>query len=245
MSQIKTEAYIFKTVNFNETSRIIQIFSRENGIIPVIIKGAMKGNRAAENFDLFSKSSFVLYEPHSGEMYTYKESNLLDSGIDFSKNIKTYYRVSLIFKIIEKSLPKGSPVTEIYELLDRVISKIRKFKGEEFNKLYVFYFLIKLLEIEGYGLNYGYCSQCKVQFATKAYYSISNSSLLCEKCKTLANYIPLNRDILRIIELMTRGELGKLDISLFMKNENVIFKILSLSFGKNLNVNLEDFREFL
>ncbi|NIA22986.1 MAG: DNA repair protein RecO [Proteobacteria bacterium] len=245
MPQIKTEGYTFKAINYNETSQIIRLFSSDFGIISILVRGALKSNKSNENFDIFSKTSFVLYEPHSGEIYKYKESTLLQSGIDFSKNIKTFYRISLMFKILSGILPERIPAPEIYALLDKSLSKIRKYVTDDSNKLYVLYFLFNLLVIEGYELNYDSCGKCKKKFSKIAFYAPKESVLLCESCNSYVDNIKLNAESVKLIKYITKGVFGNLNKTAFIKNENVVWKVLSSSYSTNFDLDIDKFGEFV
>ncbi|RKX67679.1 DNA repair protein RecO [candidate division TA06 bacterium] len=245
MPQIKTTGYIFKAINYNETSQIIRLFSHDLGIISVLVRGALKSDKSNENFDMFSKTSFVLYEPHSGEIYKYKESTLLQSGIDFSKNIKTFYRISLMFKILSGILPERIPATEIYTLLDKTVSKIRKYVLDDSNKLYIFYFLFNLLMIEGYEPNYDHCGQCGDKFHEIAFYSPQKTVLLCKNCNSSPDNIKLNAESIKLMKHITKGVFSKFDRATFTENEKVIWKVLSSSYSANFNLNIDEFSEFI
>ncbi len=246
MPLVKTEGYILKTIGFRETSKIVTLFSRDYGVVPIMIKGIGKNNTfSPEIFDTYSKSSFVLYTPHSGEMYRHKESSLIRPGIPFAKNIITFFRVSFIFEIVLKVLPKHIPSNDIYCIVDNVLSMLFKYSNNDKNILYIYYFILNLLNILGYDIDTKQCIKCKIFLTSNAFFSFKEGGFICSNCFNGNNFINTENDIITTLDKIKNGNLKKINYNIFKSEREIIKNILISSLIYHLELNIEKYREYI
>ncbi|RKX72434.1 DNA repair protein RecO [candidate division TA06 bacterium] len=246
MSLIKTEGYVLKNIEFRETSRIITLFSRDYGVISIMIKGGRKNNTfSPEIFDTYSKSSFVLYTPHSGEMYKHKESSLITSGIPFSKNIVTFFRVSFIFEIVLKVLPKHIPSNDIYCIVDNVLFKLFNHVNNDKNILYIYYFILNLLNILGYDIDTKHCIKCKTPLNSNAFFSSKGGGFFCSNCLNDNNFINTEINVIATLDKIKNGNLKSIDYNIFESERKRIKNILISSLMYHLGLDIEKYITYI
>ncbi|MCK4544000.1 DNA repair protein RecO [candidate division WOR-3 bacterium] len=246
MSLIKTEGYVLKNIEFRETSRIITLFSRDYGVVSIMIKGIGKNNTfSPEIFDTYSKSSFVLYTPHSGEMYKHKESSLIIPGISLSKNIVTFFRVSFIFEIVLKVLPKHVPSNDIYRIVDNVLFKLFNHANNDKNILYIYYFILNLLNILGYDINTKQCIKCKTPLKSNAFFSSKDGGFFCSNCFNDNDFINTENNVITTLDKIKIGNLKSINYNTFKSERKRIKNILISSLIYHLGVDIEKYIEYI
>lgn len=119
---IKVKGLIEKETNYSESSKIVEIFTKEYGIISVLAKGCKRNNSSTNLVGLLTYGEFNIY---------YKEDKLstlksLDC-INLFKNIrKDYDLINYVFFLVNASLQvfKQDNDFDIYDILIETIIKI-------------------------------------------------------------------------------------------------------------------------
>lgn len=123
MNSFKTEAIVIKKRNFLEKDRILTLFSKDEGKIEVLVKGARRpGSKLSYISDIGSVCIFHIHKGKSLDIVTEAQTIFLPSEISgiFSKTNKIGY----IFKIINKVYQEGDPHPHTFEAIKKIIQSI-------------------------------------------------------------------------------------------------------------------------
>lgn len=151
------EGIIVSTVDYKESSKIINIFTKEDGIIGVIAKGSKKlKNNLTATTSILSYGTFYLKYRESG-VSTLTEVDIIDYFKEIRKDIyKTNY--SLFLLELCTQVYKQERNKNIYNLLICGLKKI----NEGFDAGVITNIIeLKLLENLGIKPNLNYCVNCK------------------------------------------------------------------------------------
>lgn len=155
--QKKIEGIIVSTVDYKESSKIINIFTKEDGIVGVIAKGSknLKNNLRATTSTL-SYGTFYLNSRDNG-ISTLMEVDIIDYFKEIRKDIyKTNY--SLFLLELATQVYKQERNKNIYETLIVGLKKI----NEGFDAGVITNIIeLKLLENLGIKPNLNHCVNCK------------------------------------------------------------------------------------
>ena len=146
---ISTDAIILKNTPYKETSIISRLFSKEQGKISVIFKGAKRSkNNVAGIVEPGNIISITYY--NKSNLKVSKEINLVNIYYNTRKVLEHYYYTMAIISILDKVCMEDIKQLDIYNLSVSVFDKINE---REINTNLIFiYFLIQINKLLGFKL---------------------------------------------------------------------------------------------
>ena len=232
MAEIKSiEGIIIGDTNYSESSKILNVFTKEYGIIGIMSKGC---RRLKSNLRVVSqKLSYGIFNIY------YKENGLstlisVDTKL-FFKNIltdisKIGYSTYLI-ELIEQTY-RQNPSEEIYDLLINGLLKIE----EGLNPLIITNIIeLKLLDYLGIGINLDCCNICgsKDDIIT---FSCSSGGYICKNCMTNEKIVSQKSiKVLRMLYYVDLAKISKLELS-----TNTIDEIGSFVYSQIISVFISE-----
>lgn len=210
----KVEGMVIRKVDYGESNVILTLFTRENGKIGVMARGAKKPkSRLSSVAQLFTYGHFVFQQ--SRGLGTLNQGEIIDSfrGIkeDLFKTAYCAYMVEFLDKVTEEK----SPQPFLFEHLWQSFNLVNEGADPE---VITFIFEIKMLQQAGIGPQVNHCSNCgntEGQFA----FSIREGGFLCERCQYLdPNHIPISKATARLLRLFYHFDLSRLG-NISLKNE--------------------------
>ncbi len=238
MRELKeVQGIIFKRRKYKDTDLIVKIMTKNNGIISLIVKGAMrpksKLNAATLNF---SYGTYVIYTSGHGlsSLRTYKEVKQLD-GIydDLIKNAYT----SFILDLIDHAFVEYQPIGKYYDLADFAIHKINKGVDPEIITQIV---QMQLLTAFGVQPELRHCLICKKEQG-RFDYSIKLGGVICSDhfndVQSRLYLKPKQTALLRTMGLVPIQRLGK--ISLQSETKLATRKAIDRIYGETIDLNLK------
>jgi DNA repair protein RecO (recombination protein O) len=234
----EVEGIILNITPYGETSKILNVYTREYGIIGIMAKGAMSiKSKLRSSTNRLTYAKFNIY-------YKKDKLSLLSSVdvINMFKNIQSdILLISYATYICElvSGVSKQNSNNKIY---DDFISSLLKIE-EGLDPLVITNILeVKLLDYLGVGLNLTSCISCgsKKDIVTL---SSEKGGLICRNCYANERIVPLNIvKILNMYYLVDIKSINKLDIDKDIVNE--INRFLSLYYEDYTGLYLKS-KEFL
>ncbi len=112
----KTEGIILKRNNFGEADRIVTIFTKHFGKIPVIAKGIRKiTSRKGGNLELFNQVRIFAAKGKNLDIVT--EVETINSFRDWRNNLKKVAVAYQLCELVDKLSAEGVENDEVYDLL--------------------------------------------------------------------------------------------------------------------------------
>lgn len=217
--QKKIEGIIVSTVDYKESSKIINIFTKEDGIVGVIAKGSknLKNSLRATTTILSYGIFYLNYRENS--VSTLIEVDIIDYFKEIRKDIyKTNY--SLYLLELATQVYKQERNKNIYEILIIGLKKI----NEGFDAGVVTNIIeLKLLENLGIKPNLNHCVNCKNKFDIVTISSYKGG-YLCKNC--VGEEMIYNVKTLKLIAMfyyLNLEKVKKIDISDNIKKELNLF----------------------
>jgi len=218
MKIISVDGIVVSSIPFKENSKILNILTKENGLIGCISKGCNK---------LKSKLRLISDNFAYGTFHMYYKENALSILID--GDIKNYLintksditKISYLTYLCELSLNvyKQCESNDIYNILESAIIKIE----EGFNpKVITNIVELQYLDYMGINLNLDNCVICGNNKVITI--SLDKGGYICNNCRT--NEPIINEKVLKLLRLYNYVDISKisnLDIDINVINEiNVI-----------------------
>lgn len=187
MDTFNIEAIVFRSIDYGETSKILTVFSLEEGIISVMAKGVKAPKSKKQNLvSPFTIANFELNKSH--DLYYLKDGEIITNNSKIRKDISKICITQLFFDIIENTSIRNEKNEIVYLLLKKTLKYL-----EETDKILLILnmFLLKYISMIGYKPRLFNCAKCGKNKFTAIYFSTDKGGILCENDKEF-NSIFLN-----------------------------------------------------
>ena len=210
---------IVNETNYGETSKILNVITKEKGLISMIAKGCR--NLKSPLRSVSSKltyGKFIIYYKEN-KLSTIKEVSVLDNFKNLKKDISSISYAAYILELSEGVIKQNNNL-HIFDLLIQSLKKI----DEGFDPLVIMNILeLKYLEYLGVMPIIDSCAVCgkKTNIVTLSSY---RGGYVCKDCYT-NEFIVSDKTIklIRMFCYVDISKISKLDISLKSKNEINLF----------------------
>lgn len=206
---------IANETNYGETSKILNVITKEKGLISVIAKGCK--NLKSPLRSVCSKltyGKFIIYYKEN-KLSTLKEVSILDNFKNLKKDIAAISYAAYILELSDGVIKQNNN-SHIFDLLIQSLKKI----NEGFDPLVIMNILeLKYLEFLGVMPIIDSCAICgrKTNIVTLSSY---RGGYVCQKCYTNENKVSDKTiKLIRMFYYVDISKISKLDISPKTKNE--------------------------
>jgi DNA repair protein RecO (recombination protein O) len=188
MNIIKTEGIIIKTVDFSETSKIITLFSKNQGKISALAKGAYrKKSSFLGRLDLFFQGIFIYSVNRNQELNTLIECDISNSFPNLHTDILKFTYGNYILELLNIIIPTEEEAEKIFNLSLNALKYISLEQLEKI-ELLIRFFEIKLLCILGFLPSFDCCTNCHTKGIREYILDIERSIILCQKCASAISH---------------------------------------------------------
>jgi|GEM_PF-1831527 len=201
---------VLRCTHFGETSAILNIITKNEGIDSVLLHGVKKhgGNYGVG----------AIVEWHVSKQYLEKNGLVKSSKYDIFDNYffggdinKITFR-DCAFELILQTVPQeNSETTELFDLLEKYLKYLEKSESDIFFGFWLF--CVRFAKVLGYEINLQNCISCSQNLSGNVYLSKQKGGFLCEQCCPNPNW---NKEILTL--------LSKGDINIYKKMQNFSVK---------------------
>lgn len=170
---------VLKTDDYKDSDKILTVFSKEEGKVPVLFKRAKvlkKGGGAVSQ--LFAVSEFTCYA--GTHFYIHNQSVLLKSFAGLETSLKKLAAASYMAQLLNYAYENYQKDERAYMLLLYCLSRIEK-GSEETVAVYIALFQMKLLAIAGYSPLLDACVVCGKD-SELCSFDVVQGGVMCEQC---------------------------------------------------------------
>ncbi len=198
---------ITKSDEFSDSDRILTVFSKEEGKVPVLYKRAKQIKKASNAVSqLFSVSEFICYR--GANFYIHNSSMLLKSYINIPASLNRLAIASYYAQMINYSYENYQKDERAYNLIIYCMNKIDKSDNVNCIK-YIALFQAKLLAVLGYAPILDTCVVCKRQ-TDLCSFDIEIGGVICSNCaRELQKYQYVSEQEIKILAYLINVSLNK------------------------------------
>ena len=199
---ITVEGIIINTKNYGDTSKILDILTKEYGIIGVIAKGckSIKSNLRSVT-DKLTYANFTLYFKKD-KLSILSEASVINNFSNIKKDIEKISYASFLIDLTNQ-VYKQCEDLELYDLLISGLIKI----NEKFNPLAITNIIeLKYLNYLGVMPNLDGCTIC----GSKRVITLSSDKggYICSKCRTDEPIV--NEKVIKLVKMYTLLDINKI-----------------------------------
>ena len=210
---------IVNETNYGETSKILNVITKEKGLISLMAKGCKNiKSPLRSTTSKLTFGTFIIYYKEN-KISTLKEVTVLDNFINIKKDIARISYATYILELSEGVIKQNNN-KQIFELLIQSLKKI----NEGFDPLVIMNILeLKYLEFLGVMPVIDACAVCgkKTNIVTLSSFK---GGYVCKECYTNENIVSDKTiKLIRMFYYVDIEKISKIDISKKSKNEINIF----------------------
>lgn len=154
---IQVEGIVVNSIDYKESSKIIKVFTKELGLISILIRGAKRANSKFQNISsLYCQAIFDIKKSRD-EMYYLDQAKVLNLNEGLRRDIKRIYCAQTMLDLINKSILEGQYHKELYSMLSKALNFASRI--EDLLILLSMY-IIKFISLTGYKPSLQACVIC-------------------------------------------------------------------------------------
>ena len=203
------EAIILRTKDYRESDRLITFFSRSQGQLTGIAKGARRSKkRFVHTLEPFSHVLITYVDRSSSGLVRIDASELKNSFIELRNQVSRLGYASLCCEAVLEISPERQANSPVFTLLHQFLTQLEK-GGEPENSSFLF--LLRMLSLSGYGPNLQSCLRCGRDSTSGQdwYFSISQGGLLCENHRQGGKLYRVSRGTIMLLRQAQQLPLAK------------------------------------
>ena len=196
----KTDAVVLHARRFRESSKIVTLYTRENGKVGVVARGAMQPRSAvAWLLQPMSVISAVIYRKEGRELQNLSKAESLERFGNIAASLE---RMSAGLAIVELVNATMHDEERNDELFDAIVEALRALDGETDDRVVLLWFITRLARILGYTAGTGTCGVCDeaVEIASDVAYSIPMGAPLCAEHRESSSHLPIDGSVYELLD---------------------------------------------
>lgn len=176
---LRVEAIILQHSDWGEADRILRIFTREQGKLRAIAKGARKmKSRKAGHLEPFMRSKLMLAKGR--DMWIVTQAEVIEPYSALRENLEATARAAYVIELLDRLTYEEGPNWQLYDLAVKTLSRLVEEK-DPFVPTH--YFEMRILDNTGYRPLLFECASCKKEIkAEDQFFSAGQGGVLCPNC---------------------------------------------------------------
>lgn len=173
-----TPAYVLKSHDFRETSKIAVFFTKKYGKIKGVLKGIRKDpKKFSTALTMLSLNDTVFYRKRFSEIHLISQCDLVEDFVLAKPDLKNIASLSLVSEIVDYLMPLEDVNERVFELMGNFLTSLKQRQQD-----YMHIFQIKMLALSGFKPHLDSCLICESKVLLNGYFSHQKGGLLCQKC---------------------------------------------------------------
>jgi DNA repair protein RecO (recombination protein O) len=199
----RVEAIVLKHSDFGEADRLLTLYSREQGKIRALAKGARKpGSRKGGHLEPFSRTNLLL--GLGRELSVVSQAEIIQAHSALGENLIALGYASYVVELLDKFSQEHDENRAIYRLLRDTLERLA---GGEDLQMAVRYYEVRLLDQAGFRPQLLNCLNCSKEIQPEdQFFSFERGGVLCPDCKhSAADARPISMHALKMLRHLQRS----------------------------------------
>ena len=200
---LRVEAIILQHSDWGEADRILRLFTREQGKLRAIAKGARKmKSRKAGHLEPFMRSKLMLAKGR--DMWIVTQAEVIDPYTSLRENLELTARAAYVIELLDRLTYEEGQNWQLYDLTTKTLARLVEEK-DPFVPTH--YFEMRILDNTGYRPLLFECASCKKEIkAEDQFFSAGQGGVLCPNCGArTADSRMISMDALRYLRHFQRS----------------------------------------
>ena len=201
----RVEAVVLRRIDFGEADRVLVLYTRERGKLPVVAKGIRRiSSRSAGHLELFTRSEIQLARGANLDVVTQADTRNPFRAVreDLTKTSTAYLIAELADALTEEAIEQP-------ELFDLLTATLRALGATDDPRLVAAHYQLRLLDVAGFRPVLMQCVTCQAELAPgRNAFSAFLGGALCPRCGPgEPSARPIDTDVLKVLRNLQRAGL--------------------------------------
>ncbi len=210
MADRTVHGVVVRYANFSESSRMLTLFTLEEGLISVAARGARRIKSPLRTAaEVFSFAAFVLHPGRSGGL-SVTGASLIDSFYGLREELDRLACATEMTELVLALAPEGDPLPALFSLFVRSLGSLCH-DGEEPFKVGM-HFQTQAMTLAGYAPQLKHCALCGGALGERPGFSPSDGGAVCTACARQAGLDPVPPGDLKILANLADFDVDRLHV---------------------------------
>ncbi len=221
---VNSEGIVLREVRFEDTDKILTVFSRKYGKIHAMAKGALRPRSSLlACSQVFAYSYYTFFKGKS--FYHINQGDIIDPFYNIRENMNRLLYGSYLLELVDSSIVEEEPNDKLFKLLIKGLSVLSNMNSD-FMK-FIISFEIKYISFIGYRPLLDTCVICGQDIKNPVGFSRKHGGAICNSCfQEDSLNEPMNSVMLKYLQLLLFTSLDDLDNLKIPKD--IMFKLQDL-----------------
>jgi DNA repair protein RecO (recombination protein O) len=240
---VKWEGIVIRSVDYGESSKVVTLFTRENGKIGIMARGAKKAkSRLGAVSQLFTHGYYLCKASPGTSMPDLSQGEIVESYRDLRQSLMKTAYAAYIAELLDRLTDEREPNPYLFHLLMLTFRYIDEGRDEE---ILCRIFETKMLKVAGIAPRFDACCNCGTEREPYAI-SVSQGGLLCPACLSTDPYAisvtPSTWKLIKLFQWFDLERLGEIEVKPATRSQ--LKHVLRSFFDHHLDLRLKS-RAFL
>lgn len=182
MPLIKTPAVVLRTWKIGDTSRLVALYTRDQGKVKVVAKGARGAkSRTGAALNLFVECAVVYSFKEGRDLHTLARCELVREHRGFERDPMRFGYAGVAAEIVDRAAVSEEPHGELFDLLRETLARMDEAPRDGVRAA-LWYFALQLAAILGYLPRLDACVVCGGPPRGSGRFGLAEGGLFCPGC---------------------------------------------------------------
>ena len=176
---LRVEAIILQHTDWGEADCILRLYTREQGKLRAIAKGARKlKSRKAGHLEPFMRSRLMLAQGR--DMWIVTQAELIEAYDALRQNLESTARMAYVIELLDRLTYEEGQNWQLFDLVSSTLSRLVE-QADHFVPIH--YYEMRILDLTGYRPLLFECASCRKKIeAEEQFFSAELGGVLCPSC---------------------------------------------------------------
>lgn len=176
---LRVEAIILQHSDWGEADRILRLYTREQGKLRAIAKGARKlKSRKAGHLEPFMRSRLMLAQGR--DMWIVTQAELIEPYDPLRQNLESTARMAYVIELLDRLTYEEGQNWQLFDLVSSTLGRLVE-QTDPFVPIH--YYEMRILDLTGYRPLLFECASCRKKIeAEDQFFSAELGGVLCPSC---------------------------------------------------------------
>ena len=226
MALVRGEGIVLKTHALGDTSRIVVVYMRDQGMTRLVAKGARKTpSRFGFALEPLSRARFVFYHKPDRDLHLLSQADTLDPTGSRITDLVRLAHAEAALELIDRLVWGEEPHAELYDLLAVTLESVVAAPAGALPALTIA-FQLQVASLLGYRPRLDRCAGCGNALSPERLFSPARGGLLCDECAARSAAIRLSADALAGLALLLSRPVREAGEYLEVKRSGEILRVV-------------------
>ncbi len=185
MSLVRTEAFVLKAIRFGDTSVIYRLFTREQGVVPVMARGVRRPkSRFGGIIEPFRHLQVTYYSRENRDIQTLSGAELVTTYPAIVESLERLEAAGRWFRFLRAVLPDHAPAVAMFDLAPVALERLCRTPATRASRWETFHRLAAVAQL-GVTPELAMCVACgcPVAGSQAPSFSVADGGVVCPACR--------------------------------------------------------------